>query len=285
MYHFSRAIYRELAPEILEEPVCPDGSSNHEHVLRACEAAVLRLATDRHYFAKPAQDAVQRHPGLLPDVRAAAASTASSSTYLELCQRVARLAAGDGLRPDGQPARVPGDDPQGPAVPAHAAAAQRLLPVAPAPRRGRGGARRRRLAAVGSRRAAGRRRRRDLHGRGARRRRPAGHREGADDAATTSPRACSPRCGPCSSARASTPGDVEAFAHGTTVATNALLEGRGARTVLVATAGFEDVVELGRQARADLYRLCAAHPAPLVPPERRVGARRADGPGRRRCAS
>jgi hypothetical protein len=53
MYRFSRAIYRELACEILDEPVCPDGTSNHEHVLRACEAAVLRLATDRHYFAKP----------------------------------------------------------------------------------------------------------------------------------------------------------------------------------------------------------------------------------------
>src|SRR5215207_5813116 len=66
--------------------------------------------------------------------------------------------------------------------------------------------------------------------------------------------------------------DARAFAHGTTVATNALLEGRGARTALVATEGFEDVVELGRQARADLYRLCAAHPAPLVPPDRRVGA-------------
>ncbi|MBA2261124.1 MAG: hydantoinase/oxoprolinase family protein, partial [Solirubrobacterales bacterium] len=51
--------------------------------------------------------------------------------------------------------------------------------------------------------------------------------------------------------------DVEAFAHGMTVATNALLEGRGARTVLAATEGFTDVVELGRQARADLYRLCA----------------------------
>ena len=72
--------------------------------------------------------------------------------------------------------------------------------------------------------------------------------------------------------------EVEAFAHGTTVATNALLEGEGARTVLVATEGFEDVVELGRQARADLYRLCAAHPAPLVPPERRVGARERMGP-------
>jgi N-methylhydantoinase A len=68
------------------------------------------------------------------------------------------------------------------------------------------------------------------------------------------------------------PEQVTAFAHGTTVATNALLEGTAARTVLVATAGFEDLVELGRQARADLYRLCAAHPPPLVPPERRVGA-------------
>ena len=67
--------------------------------------------------------------------------------------------------------------------------------------------------------------------------------------------------------------DVKLFAHGMTVATNALLEGDAARTVLVATEGFTDVVELGRQARRDLYRLCAAHPAPLVPPERRVGAR------------
>jgi N-methylhydantoinase A len=57
------------------------------------------------------------------------------------------------------------------------------------------------------------------------------------------------------------------------VATNALLEGQGARTALLATDGFTDVVALGRQARADLYRLCAAHPAPLVPPERRVGVR------------
>src|SRR5215216_7014335 len=72
--------------------------------------------------------------------------------------------------------------------------------------------------------------------------------------------------------------EVQAFAHGTTVATNALLEGHGARTALVATKGFEDVVELGRQARADLYRLCAAHPAPLVPPERRVGAPERMGP-------
>jgi N-methylhydantoinase A len=72
--------------------------------------------------------------------------------------------------------------------------------------------------------------------------------------------------------------DVEAFAHGMTVATNALLEGRAARTVLAVTEGFTDVVELGRQARADLYRLCAAHPAPLVPAQRRVAVPERTGP-------
>ncbi|MEA2227726.1 MAG: N-methylhydantoinase, partial [Solirubrobacteraceae bacterium] len=75
------------------------------------------------------------------------------------------------------------------------------------------------------------------------------------------------------------PGDVEVFAHGMTVATNALPEGRGARTALVTTEGFTDIVELGRQARRELYRLCAAHPAPLVPPERRFGAPERMGPG------
>src|ERR1700733_11804538 len=61
------------------------------------------------------------------------------------------------------------------------------------------------------------------------------------------------------------PSQVERFAHGMTVATNALLEGRSARTALIATEGFADIVELGRQARAHLYRLCAAAPAPLAP--------------------
>ena len=61
------------------------------------------------------------------------------------------------------------------------------------------------------------------------------------------------------------PGQVERFAHGMTVATNALLEGKAARTALIATEGFADIVELGRQGRAHLYRLCAAAPAPLAP--------------------
>jgi hypothetical protein len=53
MYSFSRSIYRELAPLLLEERLGHDGPSNHERVLRACESAVERLATDWHYFAKP----------------------------------------------------------------------------------------------------------------------------------------------------------------------------------------------------------------------------------------
>jgi len=54
MYRFSRTIYRELAPEIIESRGV-GSSANHERVLRACEAAVLRLATDRHYFARPSR--------------------------------------------------------------------------------------------------------------------------------------------------------------------------------------------------------------------------------------
>jgi N-methylhydantoinase A len=67
------------------------------------------------------------------------------------------------------------------------------------------------------------------------------------------------------------PKDVERFAHGMTVATNALLEGRTARTALLATAGFTDVIELARQNRAHLYKLCESMPAPLVPAELRFG--------------
>ncbi|MEA2411437.1 MAG: N-methylhydantoinase, partial [Thermoleophilaceae bacterium] len=73
-------------------------------------------------------------------------------------------------------------------------------------------------------------------------------------------------------------GDVERFVHGMTVGTNALLEGKVARTALVATEGFVDLEELGRQARPELYRLCVGHPPPIVPPERRIAARERCGP-------
>jgi N-methylhydantoinase A len=67
--------------------------------------------------------------------------------------------------------------------------------------------------------------------------------------------------------------EIERFTHGTTVATNALLERKGARTAFVTTAGFEHMLHLRRQNRADLYRLCAHHPDPVVPLERCYGVR------------
>jgi N-methylhydantoinase A len=58
--------------------------------------------------------------------------------------------------------------------------------------------------------------------------------------------------------------------HGSTVATNALLERKGAKTALVTTAGFRDVLQIGRQNRPKLYDLFADPPAPLVPGEHRL---------------
>jgi N-methylhydantoinase A len=67
-------------------------------------------------------------------------------------------------------------------------------------------------------------------------------------------------------------GEVTYFAHGTTVGTNALLTGRGARTGLLTTAGFRDLLELGRGRRPSLYDLQADKPAPLVPRDLRLEA-------------
>jgi N-methylhydantoinase A len=67
--------------------------------------------------------------------------------------------------------------------------------------------------------------------------------------------------------------NVDRFTHGTTVATNALLERKGARTAFVTNEGFEHLLYLRRQARASLYRLCVDWPAPLVPLDRCVGVR------------
>jgi N-methylhydantoinase A len=73
--------------------------------------------------------------------------------------------------------------------------------------------------------------------------------------------------------------EVDVFAHGMTVGTNALLEERGSRTALIATRGFADLLEIGRQDRPHLYRLCAPKPAPLVAPELCFEADERIGPG------
>jgi N-methylhydantoinase A len=72
--------------------------------------------------------------------------------------------------------------------------------------------------------------------------------------------------------------NVVRFAHGTTIATNALLERRGACTAFVSNDGFEHLLHLRRQTRAHLYRLCDEHPAPLVPLERCYGVQGRLGP-------
>ncbi|MDB5375181.1 MAG: hydantoin utilization protein [Belnapia sp.] len=67
------------------------------------------------------------------------------------------------------------------------------------------------------------------------------------------------------------PGDIGDLVHGTTRVTNAIVEGRLEPVTLLATEGFEDIVEIGRQSRKDLYRLeVPPKPAPLVPRERRI---------------
>ncbi|MGE5804109.1 MAG: hydantoinase/oxoprolinase family protein [Gemmatimonadota bacterium] len=78
--------------------------------------------------------------------------------------------------------------------------------------------------------------------------------------------------------RPSSPVPIDVLVHGTTVATNALLERRGARVALVTTAGFEDVLWLRRQDRAALYDLARDHPPPLVTRADVVGVRERMGP-------
>lgn len=60
-------------------------------------------------------------------------------------------------------------------------------------------------------------------------------------------------------------GGARAIVHGSTIGTNALLQRRGARTLLVTTAGFRDVLEIGRQTRPELYAIEPRKPSPLVP--------------------
>src|SRR3972149_1458642 len=74
-------------------------------------------------------------------------------------------------------------------------------------------------------------------------------------------------------------GTIDALIHGTTVATNALLERRGARPALLITAGFEDLLRLRRQDRPALYDLARDHPPPLVERESVIGVAERIGAG------
>jgi len=63
--------------------------------------------------------------------------------------------------------------------------------------------------------------------------------------------------------------DVTRLSHGTTVATNALIQRRGGKVALITTQGFRDLIEIGRQTRPHMFSLQIDHPEPLVPRERR----------------
>lgn len=69
------------------------------------------------------------------------------------------------------------------------------------------------------------------------------------------------------------PMDIAFLGHGTTIAANALIEGKTAPTALLTTEGFRDLLEIGRQRRPSLYDLNAEKPPPLVPRERRFEVR------------
>jgi N-methylhydantoinase A len=66
------------------------------------------------------------------------------------------------------------------------------------------------------------------------------------------------------------PASIRRLCHGTTVATNALIQRRGAKVAMITTRGFRDLLEIGRQTRPHMYSLQRDHPAPLVPRQRRL---------------
>jgi N-methylhydantoinase A len=65
--------------------------------------------------------------------------------------------------------------------------------------------------------------------------------------------------------------DVQSIVHGTTLVTNAVIERKGAKTAFITTKGFEDVLEIGREMRYDIYDLFLTMPKPLVPQNLRKG--------------
>ncbi len=132
MYRFSRSMYRELAPRVVEDDWDPTGCRHKQKVLDACEGAIRRLTYDRRYFARPART-------LFNDVRPYFTMQDQLFVWrvIDCNMRLAtefleQLPEGVGL--DGRPAAVQRPYEEGHAVPAHPAAGPRLLPVPQAPR-------------------------------------------------------------------------------------------------------------------------------------------------------
>ena len=132
MYQYSRAIYRSVKDMIDPYGDRDSQLESRRAVLEACEQTMERLANDPLYFAKPDR-------ALFQDIRRYFPITCQADVAWAVTQGVQRRVAVHRGADRGRRARrrrrpLPRDDPQGQAVPAHAAARARLLPVAPAPR-------------------------------------------------------------------------------------------------------------------------------------------------------
>ena len=242
-------------------------------VLRACEAVIKRMAIDRHYFARPART-------LFCDIRSYFPMSAQQHVHQVVCRYIDYAEQFLVEHPHEGYAAVSGAPPQCRATTRKGAACQRMpLPTTatarptstwPTPRIASSPPRE---PHVGSRACSwGSTSAGPSPTPCSSARTPPFTPPRSPPPPASSPSPCSTRCARCSRALARVPRQVERFAHGMTVATNALLEGRTARTALIATDGFTDVIELGRQARPRLYELCVAAPAPLVPAELRFAA-------------
>jgi hypothetical protein len=101
MYRFSRSIYRELAPRVVEDPHDPTGCHNKQQVLDACETAIRRLTYDRRYFARPARslfNEVRTHFAMGEQLRVWRVIEQNMTLALEYLERLP-----EGLGLDGQP--------------------------------------------------------------------------------------------------------------------------------------------------------------------------------------
>ncbi len=97
MYRFSRSIYRELAPSVVEDDLDPTGCRNKQLVLDACEETIRRMTTDRRYFARPARylfNQVRMHFALADQLRVFAVIDCNIRLALDY---LARLPEGAGL--------------------------------------------------------------------------------------------------------------------------------------------------------------------------------------------
>ena len=132
MYRFSRSMYRELGPRIVEDDSDRTQCRNRQKVLDACEAAIRRLTYDRRYFARPARS-------LFNDVRPYFTMQDQLFVWRVIDSNI-RLATEfleqlpEGVGLDGQPTSVQRTHEEGHTLPAHPAAGPRVLPVAQAPR-------------------------------------------------------------------------------------------------------------------------------------------------------